>query len=120
MFEQIMAYSSQVILLIGVIAFVISVITEITKNISFLKKVPTDIQVIVLSLVLCIVLLFAYASIVGMTVYWYYVVAAVILAFFVAFVAMYGWEKFSSLWKRYKYAGKDEETEGSTDEITTE
>ena len=120
MFEQVMTYSSQLILLVGVLALVISVITEVTKNIPLLKRIPTDVQVLVLSLVLCVVLLFAYASYANIAIVWYFVIAAIILAFFVAFVAMYGWEKLSTLWKRYKYAGEDEETEGGTDEITTE
>lgn len=101
MVETILSYASQVILLIGVLAFIISVLTEVTKNLTFLKVIPTDVQVIVLSIVLCIIALFAYASYANMTVLWYYVPAAIILAFVVAFVAMYGWEKLSELWKRF-------------------
>ena len=54
-----------VLAIIGVMAFLVSVITEVTKGIGFLSKVPTDVQVIVLSVVLCLLAYFAYASYIG-------------------------------------------------------
>lgn len=92
---------SQLMIAIGVLAFVVSVIAEVIKGIGVLKKVPTDIVVIILSMVLTIVAFFAYAQYASLVVTWYLVVAAIIGGFFVAFIAMYGWSKLKELWTRF-------------------
>jgi len=92
---------SQLMVAIGALAFVVSVITEVIKGIGVLKKIPTDIVVIVLSMILTVVAFFAYAQYVSLVVAWYLVVAAIICGFFVAFIAMYGWDKINELWNRF-------------------
>ncbi len=36
---------------------------------------------------------------------WWGPVLALVVAFYVAFLAMYGWEKLAQLWARYKHPG---------------
>jgi hypothetical protein len=88
--------------LIGVFAFLVSVITEATKNLGFLKKIPTDLQVIVLAIILCQVAYFAYISYFSVEIQWYYIAGAFVAAFIVALVAMDGWEKLTNLYNRFK------------------
>lgn len=88
--------------IIGVLAFLVSVITEVTKNIGFLAKIPTDLQVIILSVMLCLMTYFTYASYFKLKIEWYYISACLVAAFIVAFVAMYGWDKLSTLYSRFK------------------
>ena len=90
------------LLVIGALAFLVSVITEVTKNIGFLSRIPTDLQVIVLSTLLCLVSYFAYTSYFNIEIQWYCIAGCFILAFIVAFVAMYGWEKLTKLYNRFK------------------
>lgn len=92
---------SQLMVAIGALAFVVSVITEVIKGIGIFKKVPTDIVVIILSMVLTVVAFFAYAQYAALVVTWYLIVAALIGGFFVAFIAMYGWSKLKELWTRF-------------------
>lgn len=87
---------------VGALAFVVSVITQVLKGVKLLDKLPTDILVFILSIVLTLVAFFAYASYAGSAILWYYVVGAVIGGFIVAFVAMYGWTKLKELWDRFK------------------
>lgn len=96
----------QLVIAIGTLAFVVSVITEVIKGIGVMKKVPTDIVVIILSMVLTVVAFFAYAQYVALVVAWYWVVAAIICGFFVAFIAMYGWDKINELWTRFNPKNK--------------
>lgn len=98
MIEQITTFMG----VVGAIAFVVSVITQVLKGVKPLDKLPTDILVFILSIVLTLVAFFAYASYAGLIVLWYYVVGAVIGGFIVAFVAMYGWTKLKELWDRFK------------------
>jgi hypothetical protein len=96
--------SNPVLLLtiVGTLAFLVSVITEVTKNIGFLAKIPTDLQVIVLAVLLCQVSYFAYCSYFSINIQWYYIAGCIIAAFIVAFVAMYGWSKLTLLYNRFR------------------
>ena len=93
---------TQMVMAVGILAFVVSIITEVLKGLSFMKKVPTDLVVILLSMVLTVVAFVAYAQCVAMALTWYMVVAAILCGFFVAFIAMYGWTKLTELWSRFK------------------
>lgn len=90
--------------IIGVLVFLVSVITEVTKNIGFLKRIPTDTQVIALSILLCNVSYFAYISYFSIEIQWYHIAGCFVAAFIVAFVAMYGWAKLTALYDRVKFA----------------
>lgn len=79
-----------------------SVITQVIKGI--FKNIPTDLVVFVLSIALTVTAFIAYMQYIGAVMLWYMIVASVIAGFIVAFVAMFGWEKLSELWKRF---GKD-------------
>ena len=86
---------------VGALAFMVSIITQVFKGVGVLSKVPTDILVFVLSIGLTVIAFVAYMQYIQQTVLWYMVIAAIMAGFMVAFVAMYGWEKFSELWKRF-------------------
>lgn len=90
------------ITVIGFLAFIVSVITQVTKELWFLSKVPTSLQVIVLSVILTVFVYFAYVSVYQIVIQWYMVVGSVIIGFIVAFIAMFGWEKLSNLYLRFK------------------
>lgn len=86
--------------IIGFLAFAVSVITEVIKK--PLGMIPTDLVVIMLSLALSVVAFFVYAAVYGVAITWYYVVGSVIGGFFVAFVTMFGWDKLTALFYRFK------------------
>lgn len=92
---------SQLVVAVGALAFIVSVITEVVKNIGVMKKVPTDIVVLALSMTLTVVAFIAYAQYASIAIVWYWIVAAIICGFFVAFIAMYGWSKLTELWARF-------------------
>lgn len=89
---------SQVIVFIGVMAFIVSVVTEALKKWEwFEEKVPTALTVICLSLILCPACLFGLAAYYGIAIEWFMVFASFIAAFIVALVAMDGWERVTDL-----------------------
>ena len=92
---------------IGILAFTVSIVVQVFKGVSFLKKIPTDILVFVLSIGLTVTAFVAYMQYVQQTILWYMIIAAILAGLLVAFVAMYGWEKVSELWKRF-YRGNVE------------
>lgn len=92
---------------IGILAFTVSIVVQVFKGVSVLKKIPTDILVFVLSIGLTVTAFVAYMQYVQQTILWYMIIAAILAGLLVAFVAMYGWEKVSELWKRF-YRGNVE------------
>lgn len=89
------------ILVIGCLAFLVSVITEVFKNVGVFKKIPTDLFVIVLSVAMTVTVYIAYMDYIHQSILWYMILAAILAGLLVAFVAMYGWEKLSELFKRF-------------------
>lgn len=99
--QTLIANMTLILAIIGAIAFLVSVITQVIKNISIFSKVPTDIIVFVLSISITVTAFIAYMYYIHMTILWYMILAAIMAGFIVAFVAMFGWEKLSDLWKRF-------------------
>lgn len=99
----IMQYVSYLMIAIGVMAFVVSVITQVIKSWPKLDQLPTSAVVIVLSLVLCPVTFVALMSYLKQPIEWYMVFACILAAFIVALVAMDGWERISEIWGRTQY-----------------
>ena len=89
-------------LAISVLSSCASVNTAVFKGVGLLAKIPTDALVLVLSLVLTITAFIAYMQYVQQAVLWYMILAAIMAGFLVAFVAMYGWQKLTELWGRFK------------------
>lgn len=99
--EALFANMTMILAVIGVLAFMVSVITQVFKGVGVLSKIPTDILVFVLSIGITVVAFVAYMQYIQMTILWYMILAAIMAGFIVAFIAMYGWEKLSELWKRF-------------------
>ena len=99
--EQLIVNMTLVIGIIGALAFAVSIITQVFKGVSGLKKIPTDILVFVLSIGITVVAFIAYMQYIQQAILWYMIIAAIMAGFLVAFVAMYGWEKVAELWKRF-------------------
>lgn len=90
-----------ILAVIGGLAFMVSLITQVFKGVGFLAKIPTDILVLVLSIGITVTAFVAYMQYIQQTILWYMILAAIMAGFVVAFIAMYGWEKLSELWKRF-------------------
>lgn len=91
-----------VLAIIGVLAFMVSTITQVIKGVGVFSKIPTDILVLVLSIGITVAAFVAYMQYIQQTILWYMILAAIMAGFLVAFVAMFGWEKLTELWKRFK------------------
>lgn len=89
---------SRLVMLIGVLAFLVSVITEVIKRWEWLdSRLPTAAVVILLSLIICPAVILGLLAYYGLVIEWYMVFASFIAAFIVALVAMDGWDKLTDL-----------------------
>lgn len=95
------AYSAIVIGMLGALVFVTQVIVQVTKEVPPIKKIPTQLWAIIVSLVVCQFALFIYAALAVFTVLWYYIVLAAFAGFVVAYISINGWESLNKLYLRY-------------------
>ena len=100
--EMLFTNMTAILAVIGALAFIGSGITQVFKGVGVLSKIPTDILVLVLSIGITVTAFVAYMQYIQQTIIWYMILAAILAGFLVAFVAMYGWEKFAELWSRFK------------------
>ena len=96
-----MQYVTYGLALIGVLAFLVSIIVQVIKEMPGINKIPTSIVALATSLILCPVALIILCT--------YYIVASIVGAFIVYLVATGGWERVKEIWDRTKY--KDSEGE---------
>lgn len=85
-------YFTTLMLIIGVLVVLTNIIVEVVKKLTW-DKLPTNILAILVAIVLTLVAFFAWASYAGITIVWYYIAAAVVVAFLVAYAAMFGFDK---------------------------
>lgn len=101
--EILMQYITYALMAVGVLAFLVSIITQVIKEMPGLKNIQTNAVALGASIILCplaVIILCVYFK---MQILWYYIVGAVIAAFIVYLVATGGWEKVSEMWNRTKY-----------------
>ncbi len=99
--ETLLSSVTLIVAIIGALAFMVSIITQVFKGVGVLSKIPTDLLVFVLSIGITVTAFVAYMQYIQQAILWYMILAAIMAGFIVAFVAMYGWEKLSELWKRF-------------------
>ena len=96
-------YVTYALALIGILAFIVSAIVQVIKDLPGLKNIQTSIVALVSSMILCPLALMVMCTYYKAAVTWYYIVASVIAAFIVYLVATGGWEKVKEIWDRTKY-----------------
>ena len=79
----------------------VNIFTEVLKKVLW-DKVPTNLLAFVLSLIITIVALFIYLEIVGIVFVWWMIPIAIAVAFFVAYSAMFGFDKWKQMFDQWK------------------
>lgn len=98
--NDLISLGTSIIAIIGVSAFIVSVITQVIKEMPLISDIPTSLLVLTLSVSMTTAAYIAYAQYSYMKLHWYMIAASIIAGFFVAFVAMFGWEKISDIYRK--------------------
>ena len=85
-----------ILIIVGALMALTNIITEVLKKLLW-DKLPTNLLVVIISLALTLASGAAYAQIEGIEVLWYYVAAAIVVAFLVAYAAMFGFDKLKQM-----------------------
>lgn len=91
-----------ILTIIGAMATFVTIVTEFTKSWGFLDRIPTSLQVLAVSMLVSILSVVIYVQMQKAEMVWYYIVGAIVLGWIVAYVSMYGWEKLTEMWGRFK------------------
>ena len=83
---------SAIVAIIGALTVLTNIIVEVLKRATW-EKMPTNLLAIIVAMVLTLVAFFGYMAFMGYAVMWYYVAAAVVVGFAVAYAAMFGFDK---------------------------
>lgn len=96
---------STMIVAIGALTMVVNIITEVIKKMLSKKmqnEYPLNIIVVVVSVLLTLFSFVAYQLYNGHEITWYTVVASMISGFFVAYSAMFGYDKLKDSFSQIK------------------
>lgn len=91
-----------ILTIIGAMATFVTIVTEFTKTWGFLDRIPTSLQVLAVSMLVSVLSVVIYVQMQKAEMIWYYIVGAIVLGWIVAYVSMYGWEKLTEMWGRFK------------------
>ena len=83
---------SPLLVITGSLMVVTNIITEVLKKVTW-DKIPTNLLVVIIAELLTLSAGAAYAELQGITIVWYHAAAAVVVGLFVAYAAMFGFDK---------------------------
>ena len=90
--QNIPAVISVILPLVLMLMVVTNIIVEVLKKLTW-GKLPTNLLAFAVAMVVTLLTFFAACQIMGVAVTWYMVVAAVVMGVFVAYAAMFGFDK---------------------------
>lgn len=99
-YELIIHYATILMVILAGLVFVTNIIVEVVKNL--FPKLPTNILAVVVALIVTVLALFIAVAVLEITVMWYYAVGAVVMGLFVAYAAMFGFDKFKEAFEKLK------------------
>ena len=98
--SMIIGYISMAMFVMVCLVFGVNIIVEVVKK--ALPKVPTTYVTMAVSEVLTLGAFFGWVSYQGLAVLWYCAAAAFIFGIFVAYAAMFGFDKFKDAFEKLK------------------
>lgn len=82
----------------------VNVFTEVLKKV-LPGKIPANLLVFALSIIITVAASFVYFGVTGITFVWWMIFLVIAIAFFVAYSAMFGFDKWKELvdqWKQFR------------------
>ena len=93
-------YGSLMLAAMGLLVFATNIIVEVVKGI--FHRVPTNIVAVCTALIVTVLAVVILCAVLQIPMVWYYIVGAVLLGIFVAYAAMFGFDKFKDAWEKVK------------------
>lgn len=84
---------SAVLLIVAILVVITNIIVQVVKKATW-DKIPTNLLVVIVSMALTVAVFLAIFQIKAMAITWYMIAAVLVLGIFVAYAAMFGFDKF--------------------------
>ena len=94
------------LMMVGALAFLVSLITQVIKEMPMLKRIQTNVVALAVSMIICPISVVIACQYFKIVIAWYYVFASFVAAFIVYLVSTGGWEKVTKMLNRTKYNKK--------------
>ena len=93
-------YGSIVLMAMAMLVSATNIIVQVIKNL--IPKVPTNYLAVAVAFIISLLAVIILCSAMGLPILWYYIVGAIVLGLFVAYAAMFGFDKFKDAWEKVK------------------
>lgn len=103
-----LGYTLNLLSVVGILAAIVMIITEMVKEIGIIKRIPTKLTALVISFVVIIGAMVVYLNMAEAAFVWWYLVAAFFAAFIVGYLSVNGWDALYEIWKRFVPSGSFE------------
>ena len=87
------AVISAVLLIVAILVVITNIIVQVVKKATW-DKIPTNLLVVIVSMALTVAVFLAIFQIETVAITWYMIAAVLVLGIFVAYAAMFGFDKF--------------------------
>lgn len=84
---------SAVLLIVAILVVITNIIVQVVKKATW-DKIPTNLLVVIVSMALTVAVFLAIFQIKAVAITWYMIAAVLVLGIFVAYAAMFGFDKF--------------------------
>lgn len=98
---ELLGNSFTLLALIGVLAALVMIVTEMIKDLWAVSRVPTKLTALIVSLVVVSGAMTLYLNMADIAFQWWYLVAAFFAAFIVGYLSMNSWDTLYEIWKRF-------------------
>lgn len=88
-------YISQILAIVGALVAVTNIVTEVLKKI--IPVTSASLLATIVAMITTMCAFFAYCSAKSIAMEWYYIAGAVVLGIFVAYAAMFGFDKLKEI-----------------------
>lgn len=98
---ELMGNSFTLLAIIGILAALTMIVTEMIKDLWLVVRIPTKLTALIVSLVVVAGAMTAYLNMADMAFQWWYLVAAFFAAFIVGYLSINSWDTLYEIWKRF-------------------
>ena len=86
---------------VGILAALVMIITEMVKDLWKVRQIPTKLTALAVSFVVVAGAMIVYLNMADIAFQWWYLVAAFFAAFIVGYLSINSWDTLYEIWKRF-------------------
>ncbi len=98
---ELMGNSVTLLAVVGILAALTMIITEMIKDLWLAARVPTKLTALIVSLVVVAGAMTVYLNMADLAFQWWYLVAAFFAAFVVGYLSINSWDTLYEIWQRF-------------------